>query len=339
MASVLKNMAKLPRDKFLQSIMVSLHKLQQTLEQLNAQTEAIHSAQLEINHHHTEALKELNGRVKNSGTLVLSDTEIVTKIFSGLKMYLDPRDLAITPHLALDSIWEHRVTAAWLAVVEPNDTVFEIGSNNGYYGALAAQRTDKKKSKVVLFEANPQLIPYIRKTLAVNWLNEQTVLEQLAIADKEGELTLHVLKDYVGSSSILPPEQLSTYLGDKMYLETQEAVKVPAMTIDNYCRKHNIPTVDLMIMDIEGYEDKAYAGMRQTVLASPRVTLFIEFTKESYADPEQFYMQMLQDFGHVYAINDDGYIIKPKRTSYEAVIGGSDDWVMPIFSKRSDLAG
>lgn len=293
---------------------------------------------LTVNHGQVKMLDEINKLVKNSGTIVLSDTEILTKIFSGLKMYLDPRDMAITPHLALDSIWEHRITIAWRSVIQPHDTVLDVGSNNGYYGALAAQLTDKKKSKVVLFEANPHLIPYIRKTLAVNWLNEQSVLENLAVADKAGTLTLNILKDYVGSSSVLPIEHTAEYMSSKMYLEKAEGVKVKAVSIDEYCKEHDIAKIDAIMMDIEGFEDKAYEGMRNMVKASPNLTFFLEFTKESYADPQKFYELMLKDFGHVYTIDDEGYIVKPKDISYASVIGDPDDWVMPVFSKNPKLA-
>ncbi len=319
-------------------VTAALRSVVETQTDLGTKIDRNYETQLSINHSHLELLNEIRDRGKNSGSLVLSEKEMVTKIFSGLLMYLDPRDMAISIPIALDGIWEHRITAAWLSVVGPNDTVFDIGSNNGYYGALAAQKTDKKKSQVILFEANPHLIPYIKKTLAANWLNEQSTVENLAVADKEGKLELHVLKDYIGSSSVHSTEHLKKYLGDKMHLETEEVVKVRSTSIDMYCDEHSIHSVDAMIMDIEGFEDKAYAGMRKTVLASPRATLFIEFTRESYADPKGFYELMLKDFGHVYVLDDDGYIVKPKNTAYEAIVGAGDDWVMPIFSKNSKLA-
>jgi FkbM family methyltransferase len=307
-------------------------------DKVSASEKVIQGTQLSINHDHSIVLEELKQRTKNSGSLVLSEREMITKIFSGLKMYLDPRDVAVVPHLALDSIWEHRITAAWLSVVKPHDTVLDVGSNFGYFGALAAQKTDKKHSKVVHFEANPHLIPYIHKTLDVNWLNEQSVVENLAVGDKEGTLTLRILKDYLGSSSVLPLEHTAKYMSTKMHLETAEEVKVKSTSLDAYCKANGIKTVDLIKMDIEGFEDKAYDGMRTVVKNSPNLTFFIEFTKDSYDDPKGFYNQMLKDFGHVYLIDDDGYIVKPNKTTYEAVIGDADDWVMPIFSKNAKLA-
>lgn len=305
---------------------------------ITASEQATCDTQLTINHEQMYILKEIRDQTKNCGSIVLSEDEMIIKIFSGLKMYVDPRDIAVVPHLALDAIWEHRVTTAWLAVIDQNDTVLDIGSNFGYFGALAAQLTDKKNSKIVHFEANPHLIPYIQKTMDVNWLNEQSVVENLAIGDKEGALTLRVLKGYLGSSSVLPLEHTAKYMSNKMRLETTEEVKVKAVSVDGYCKSHNIKTVDLIKMDIEGFEDKAYEGMRDIVKASPNLTFFIEFTPESYANSKEFYERILKDFGHVYVIDDEGYIVKPKKTDYETVIGQTDDWVMPIFSKNAKLA-
>jgi FkbM family methyltransferase len=310
-----------------------------SLEQrIGGMDEAIRHTQLDINHNQTTILNRINDHVKNSGTLVLSESLMLTKIFSGLKIYTDPRDVAVAPHLALDTIWEHQITSAWLAVVKPTDTVIDIGANFGYFGALAAQNSDKKHSKVVFFEANPHLIPYLKKTLAVNWLNEQSVIENLAVADKAGTVTLNLLEDYIGSSSIQTAEQLDAYMHDKMYLETKEKIDVKAVSLDDYCKTHGISTIDLIKMDIEGYEEIAYRGMRKIIKASPNATIFIEFTKEGYEDPKGFYAQLLKDFGNVYLITEDGYIEKSKDTTYETVIGASDDWVMPIFSKNPNLA-
>ena len=78
--------------------------------------------------------------------------------------------------------------------------------------------------------------------------------------------------------------------------------------------------------------------MRGMIKRSPRATLFIEFTKEAYANPRAFFDKLLADFGHVYVILPDGHIAKPKSQRYEAVIEGNTPWSMPIFSKRADLA-
>jgi FkbM family methyltransferase len=275
-------------------------------------------------------------QVANSGIIQTSPNEIIAKLQSGLKIYLDTRDISVVPHLALDGVWEPHITKAWLSVLKPELTVFDIGANFGYFGLIAAHKIGKKNSKVVFFEANPELIPYINKTLSTNFYVEQSILENLAVADKEGTVTLNVLKDYIGSSTLHSLEHLDKYMHDKMHLKTEKSIKVKAVSIDSYCKKNKIPKIDLIKMDIEGYEDKAYQGMRDMVAKSPDITLFMEFTKESYENPKKFYELMLSDFGHIFLIDELGNIAKPKNRSYDAVIGNADDWVMPIFSKKRD---
>src|SRR5438132_1181289 len=83
-------------------------------------------------------LHDISLRQLNSGTVRLSETELATKLFSGIIIFLDPRDISVTPHIAVDYIWEYQVTRAWLSVIHENDVVFDVGANFGYYGAIAA---------------------------------------------------------------------------------------------------------------------------------------------------------------------------------------------------------
>lgn len=310
------------------------------IEPMRARLDLIYNTQLamaENQHNQMVAHNELHERIVNKGVLVLSESELVAKIFSGVKIYLDPRDIAVTPHLALDGIWEADITKAWLSVIERDSVVLDIGANFGYYGLLAAQITDRKNSRIIFFEANTDLIPYINKTLALNWRKEQSLVENLAIADKDGDVTLNVLEGYIGSSSLQSKKELSSYMKDKMDIEVTKQINVKATSVDNYTKKSQLRKVSLIKMDIEGYEEKAYKGMRNTVQNNDDITLFVEFTEGSYIDPKGFYEQMLTDFGHVYLIEGGGRLVRQKKTGYDAVVGKPDDWIMLVFSKRSTL--
>lgn len=269
------------------------------------------------------------------GILQVTEREIATRIFNDLIMYLDPRDISITPHIALEGIWERWVTMAWITLLDKRDaTVLDIGANNGYYGMLAASKLDRKKAHVILFEPNPHLIPYIHKTLSVNWLNENTTVEPLAVSDVDGKAKLNILQDYIGSSSMQSLEELNATMGHKMQIDAEEIVEVETVTIDTYCERNGVADVDLAIMDIEGFEDKAYKGMQRTVKKSSNMSLFIEFTPGGYEKPKQFYNQMVKDFGKVYTLSPKGEFVKPTDNSYEHVVGDSPDYVMLVFSKR-----
>lgn len=338
MRHIIKKTIIKSRDKLLSTTLESINSMSKRIDLLDNNQVKANQEQREQSRHILTLCNEVNEKLRNSGTIRISETEILTKTFTGLKIYLDPKDISVTPHLALDSIWEYNITYAWLSLLNPNDTVLDIGANFGYFGALAAQKTEKKNSKVIFFEANPNLLPYIKKTLSVNWLNEQSIVENLAVADKPGKVTLNVLKDYIGSSSLHTTHHIDNYMHNKMHkVETESSIEVDATTIDEYCKQNRLNELNLIKMDIEGFEDKAYQGMREMIRSSPRVTLFVEFTKDSYEEPKLFYNQMLEDFGNVYLIDQMGKLVKPKSNDYESVIGSPEDWIMPVFSKISKL--
>lgn len=273
----------------------------------------------------------------NNGLLYADKNEVIVKLFNGLKIYLDTRDISLTPHVALDGIWEQSITTAWIKLLKPKNVTFDIGANFGYFGLLAAHVGDKKSSKVVFFEPNPKLIPYINKTLALNWYIENSSVENMAVSEKSGKAELTILKDYLASSSLQSSEKLEEYLGEKMALEVDETVVVDAISIDEYCSRNDIKSIDLIKIDIEGHEDKAYAGMKKIVKSSPDLTMFIEFTKEGYKNPENFYNQLLNDFSSLYLIDENGKFYKPTHNSYSEVVSKEDDWVMLVLSKNDTL--
>jgi FkbM family methyltransferase len=333
-----KELLKKTRDRFLSEVIESIAILRTRLEVIYQEQSAFNSRQLELYKHLSQQNKHLSQQITNSGIVQISEHEVIAKLFNGLKIYLDTRDISVAPHLALDGIWEPQITQAWLSVIKAEDTVFDIGANFGYFGLVAAHKTNKKKSKIVFFEANPDLIPYINKTLSTNFYVEQSKVENLAIAEREGTVTLNILKDYIGSSTLHPLKHLDKYMHDKMLLKVNKSIKVNSTSIDSYCMKNQILKIDLIKMDIEGYEDEAYQGMRKIVRKSPDLTLFVEFTKDSYKNPKDFYERMLEDFGNIYLVNERGSLYTPEHKDYHSILGKADDWVMLVFSKNKNLA-
>jgi hypothetical protein len=56
----------------------------------------------------------------------------------GHKLFVDTRDVSITPHLLLDGLWEPWVTTVIRRIVRPGLRVFDIGADCGYYAVLMA---------------------------------------------------------------------------------------------------------------------------------------------------------------------------------------------------------
>src|SRR5579871_4793090 len=67
----------------------------------------------------------------------LGDHTLLIQTVFGHVMYVDSRDLSLTPHLFRQGYWELDVTRFFLGVVKPGMRVVEVGANVGYYTLLA----------------------------------------------------------------------------------------------------------------------------------------------------------------------------------------------------------
>ncbi len=274
------------------------------------------------------------GASYKSSFMSVSEELVIAKIFTGIKMYLDPRDIAVVPHLALDGIWENSMTYAWRIVSKDCTTILDIGANYGYYGLLSAQLGQSEDTKVYLFEANANIIPYLERSLSVNGYHSKCKVENVGIAEKKGTAELTILKDFIGCSSLNTLGQLETYLGGKMPLVQAEKLKVDTISVDEYCANNDIKAVDLVKLDIEGYEEKAYAGMKKIIKNSPKLVVFLEFTKESYENPLKFFNQIKTDFSFIYTIDHQGLLTDVTNKNYNALFEGRVGAEVIVLSKR-----
>ena len=62
-------------------------------------------------------------QAKNSANAYLGNGLLVTRIFTGQKMFVNAQDLSLTPHLLIDGIWEPDITPFFLDLLKDDDVV------------------------------------------------------------------------------------------------------------------------------------------------------------------------------------------------------------------------
>ncbi len=120
-----------------------------------------------------------------------------------------------------------------------------------------------------------------------------------------------------------------------MPLVQAEKLTVDTISVDEYCANSGIKAVDLVKLDIEGYEEKAYAGMKKIIKSSPKLVMFLEFTKESYENPLKFFNQIKTDFSLIYTIDHQGLLIDVTNKNYSALFEGRVGAEVIVLSKRA----
>ncbi|MDQ3065340.1 MAG: FkbM family methyltransferase [bacterium] len=271
-------------------------------------------------------------QIKNAQTIKTDENEALTRIFTGQKIYVDTRDISVAPHLMFEGTWEPGITGVFQKIVKESDTVLDIGANFGYFGFVAGAEV-KDSGKVFFIEANPSLCAYIKKGVMLNGMNANSTVSNLAISNKEGEVKFNILKDSWGSSSLMDIETISK--SDNVQYEVNSIVKVPATTVDQYCQDNGLRSVDVIKLDIEGFEPQAFEGMRQLIRNSPSLKMFLEFAPSRYNNPKKFFSELKQDFPYIYGINDHNGDVTNINNYDDFNQNAHNDWLMLLLSKSA----
>ncbi len=203
-------------------------------------------------------------------------------------MILDPADcvggnLAFIPHLY--DRWERAAIAKYL----PAGGVFvDVGSNVGAY-ALWAARHAGKTGTVIAIEAEPENYRTLVENVRLNGFADRVIALEAGVSDQESILTLSCNR--TGNR------------GAHSFTRVSPAgVPVRCSTLDRFLEEARIHHVDMMKMDIEGFELRVLSAFFQRVPpASPLRPRFLLVEIDGGPAPEgekQTLVRLLLDEGY-----------------------------------------
>ncbi len=179
------------------------------------------------------------------------------------KMYVDIFDMSIPPSLIVLGVWEPGTTTLIKKLIQTNMTVVDIGANIGYYTLIAAYLVGPH-GKVYAFEPEPNNFNLLNKNVQVNKYNNVVTVCK-AVADRVSI-----------SKMILHP----TGHGAHKLLTTNNAhettVSVEVTTLDKFFKDIKKP-IDVVKIDVEGFEPAVVDGMRNIIKQNPNIKLLLEF--------------------------------------------------------------
>ncbi|MGF1599838.1 MAG: FkbM family methyltransferase [Acidimicrobiales bacterium] len=290
---------------------------------------------------HDAGIERVLTQLRTDQAAYLGDHQVLTRLFTGQKLYVDSRDASVAPALILDGRWEPETTEVFLSLLRPGDNVIDIGANVGYFGIIAGTVVDEHSGgSIHLIEANPRLIPLMFKSLNVTGLIGRSTVSNLAISDADGELELHIPEDLWGSSylgSLDGALQAQTARALDRPLGTAEVVTVAATTLDRFVADRGIDRVDVVKIDIEGHEERAYQGMAGVVEANrEHLRMLLEFTPGQYEDPVGFFDQIRDDFKSLYCIEPGGGGVA-EATGYDEVMERAGSGFAMLLATNAEL--
>jgi FkbM family methyltransferase len=210
----------------------------------------------------------------------------------GCRLYVDPMDVGIVPHLLADGVYEPRTTALFKSLLKPGMVVLDIGANFGYYGLIAAQVVGST-GKVYALEPEPNNFRLLVNNIKLNGFSNIIPL-QLALSNEEGKATLFLDKTNLGAHSIR--HRNVTADGGLVEIETAR--------LDDFVQSRmETQRVDLITMDVQGAEGLVFDGADQT-LRKNDLKILMEFwpygLKNLGTDPRDLIRKL---YGYGFVIN------------------------------------
>ncbi|MCC6370920.1 MAG: FkbM family methyltransferase [Bacteroidia bacterium] len=145
--------------------------------------------------------------------------------------------------------------------IRPGQVILDIGANIGFYAEILSDLSGPK-GQVHCFEPDKKNFSYLQKHLANR---KNTFLNNKAVGPKTGTISIYTSKELNVDHRTYQPE------------EFDKEIKIESVSIDDYLSHHSINKVDLIKMDIQGFEMEALKGMHNTLQQNPDVKIISEF--------------------------------------------------------------
>ena len=180
----------------------------------------------------------------------------------GAVIILNPKDPVVSGALTF-GVYEKPETKFLLSVFRPGMTFLDVGANLGYYTALAIAHIGKE-GKIIALEPDNENFSYLQRTIRANNA-ENVICIQKAAADRAGKLTLYVSSENRGDNRLY-----SNNLSDGSY-------EVDVSTVDALLGENGVSQVDLVKIDVQGFERQVFQGMKETIGRSAKLIMLMEF--------------------------------------------------------------
>jgi FkbM family methyltransferase len=145
--------------------------------------------------------------------------------------------------------------------IRRGDIVLDAGANVGVFTRKALW---SGAARVIAIEPAPDNLECLRRNFAAEIADGRVVVYPKGIWDKEDVLKLSIDPTDSARDTFVRP------------ITNAEFIEAPLTTVDNLVRELHLPKVDFIKMDIEGAEQKAIAGSRETIARfRPRMALCI----------------------------------------------------------------
>lgn len=179
----------------------------------------------------------------------------------GLHLNANVTDFVFSSIYFANHPYEEHLTRYFAEHLGPGSVFVDVGANCGYFSMLAAGLVGPS-GRVFSFEPNPPVFRELADHLERNGLQDRVHTFELALSDRADSRTLFVTPQHSGLSTMVSESIVAAG-----HFGGATSVAVNTIRFDDWREKQSVGRVDLMKIDVEGFEAQVLAGMIESLRA------------------------------------------------------------------------
>ncbi|MBZ6494611.1 FkbM family methyltransferase [Natrinema longum] len=213
-----------------------------------------------------------------------SDDGTVVREINGSEMVLDPSMAGISRELLMYGGREELSASVFRAEIErlagqvdSPVTVLEIGANIGYYALLEAQVLGPD-ARILAFEPDPRNVDLLSRSIERNGYGDRIDVDRVAIGNSDDTITFNLLplsnKSHVNEDSFNRAHRI------------EQQIDVPQKAVSTVLEERELPpdAINVVRMDVEGYEAQVFEGMESVLESEQPLVVFFELHRSRLDD-------------------------------------------------------
>jgi len=199
-----------------------------------------------------QAQHQLYSRIRSTYPLAIQDTEVNFTAANPWVVSKNKERFNSEKQVLLDVFSE----------INEGDVFYDIGANTGLYSLFVAKKSPTHN--VVSFEPYPPNLDVFQNDIDRNNLNNIRIFD-FALSDTNGSISFDV-----------PAQQQAGYGSASINPEKEGSSTVSTSTTDNVIREYDLPSPNIVKIDVEGSEDLVIRGMEETLSSTDCRLIYCE---------------------------------------------------------------
>ena len=163
--------------------------------------------------------------------------------------------------LLITGIYENKIVRFLNSNIKSGDTYFDIGANIGALGLPIVK--NKPNIKYIAFEASPIVFDYLKENFQINDVKNFELYNNVVHEDDNQAMKFYQFEKY-GKCSLAP-----TF--------TEEYTFVDSISLDTFCIKRNVNTINWIKIDVQGFELFVFKGLKKLLQNKKVENILFEF--------------------------------------------------------------